>query len=340
LKSKGEFRLAAGGNPSGCRLHTLICGLFLGFLFIAPVVAQEPSSKPEVPTPKTGQVAIPLPTKPAATPLPAKSVSEADTLKDLQALATQFLKYAAVVSCPKKDCTILVTNFVVPDGNTSPYGMQLADELSKELAGQNSKIQVIDRGHLQDLLTKDRVPAKSINEGLARSIAFALNATFVVLGVTKKIDDDEVQLSTRLLDVADKDWSGYSAVVNLLAPKSNVDLSPAEPFAPLPQITSTASGESIYRPGVDGVSMPNCIYWPNPPYSEGARKLQLSGTLSAEAVIDSEGGLENVRIVRGLPDGLNGTTIATMKTWRCNPALKDGKAVPTRVQFELDFRLY
>jgi hypothetical protein len=171
--------------------------------------------------------------------------------------------------------------------------MQLADELSKELAGQNSKIRVTDRGHLQDLLTKDRVPAKSINERLARSIAFALNATFVVLGTTKKTDDDEVHLSTRLLDVADKDWSGYSAVVNLLAPKSNVDFSPSEPFAPLPQITSTASGESIYRPGVDGVSMPNCIYMPSPPYSEGARKFQLSGTLSAEAVIDSEGRLEN-----------------------------------------------
>ncbi len=340
MKSKGEFRLAPGGNPSGYRLHTLTCGLFLGFLFIAPVVAQEPSSKPEAPTPKTRQVTIPLPTKTAASPSSAKSVSEADTLKDLQALATELLKYAAVVSCPKKDCTILVTNFVLPDGNTSPYGMQLADELSKELAGQNSKIPVVDRGHLQDLLTKDRVPAKSINEGLARSIAFALNATFVVLGTIKKTDNDEVQLSTRLLDVADKDWSGYRAVVNHFVPKSNVDLSPSEPFAPLPQITSTASGESIYQPGVDGVSMPNCIYMPSPPYSEGARQSQLSGTLSAEAVIDSEGRLENLRIVRGLLGGLNDTTIATMKTWRCSPALKDGKPVPTRLQFELNFRLY
>jgi hypothetical protein len=120
LKSKEKFRLTPGGNPSGCRLHTRTCGLFLGFLFIAPVAAQEPGSKPEAPTPKTRQVTIPLPTKTAATPPPAKSVSEADTLKDLQALATEFLKYAAVVSCPKQDCTILVTNFVLPGGNTSP----------------------------------------------------------------------------------------------------------------------------------------------------------------------------------------------------------------------------
>jgi hypothetical protein len=35
--------------------------------------------------------------------------------------------------------------------------------------------------------------------------------------------------------------------------------------------------------------------------------------------------------------GLNDTTIATMKIWRCNPALKEGEPVPTRIQFELDF---
>ena len=42
-------------------------------------------------------------------------------------------------------------------------------------------------------------------------------------------------------------------------------------------------------------------------------------------------------LVRGLPDGLNDRTIATLKTWRCNPALKDGKPVPTRVQFVVNF---
>ena len=101
------------------------------------------------------------------------------------------------------------TNFVLPDGNTSPYGMQLADELSKELASQNHKIQVIDRGLLQDFLAKDRVPAKSMNAGVVHSIASALKARFVVLGTTKRTNDDVVQLSTRLFDVADKNGSGY-----------------------------------------------------------------------------------------------------------------------------------
>ena len=327
LKPKQKSRLISVANLSGCRLYAVTSGLFLGLLFTTSVVAQESGGKSEVFTPMTGEAAIP--------PL-AKSASASNTMSNLGALATELLSYPAVASCSKKNCTILVTNFVLPDGNTSPYGMQLADELCKELASQNHKIQVVDRGLLQAFLAKDLVPAKSVNAGLVHSIAAALKARFVVLGTTKRTDDDVVQLSTRLFDVADKYGSGYNAAVNLLAPKSSVDLSPSEPITSLPLITSAANGESIYRSGVDGVSNPKCTYTPNP-QSEEATKFQLSGTILVDAVINSEGKPENVRIVHGLPNGLNDRTIATLKTWRCNPALKDSKPVPTRVQFEVHF---
>jgi len=275
--------------------------------------------------------------KPTATTPQSKSSSEPDATSNVRSLAAEFLKYPAVASCSKEDCTILVTNFILPDGDTSPYGMQLADELSKDLASQNHK--VVDPVLLKAFLAKDRVPAKSVNAGLVHSIASALKARFVVLGTTKRTNDDVVQLSTRLYDVADKYGNGYNAMVNLLAPKSSVDLSPSEPITSLPPITSTVSGESIYQSGVDGVSMPKCTYMPNPS-SEEVSKFQLSGTIFVDAVVNSEGNIENVRIIRGLPDGLNDKTIATMKTWRCNPALKDGKPVPTRVWFEVHFEFH
>jgi TonB family protein len=335
LKPKEKFRSAPGFDPLGC-LQILSSELFLAFLLCQSVVAQEAGGNPEGHTPKTGDVAIPLSTNSVITPPPAKSTSVPDTISNLGALATELLSYPAAASCSKKNCTILVTNFVLPDGSASQYGMQLADELSKELASQNHKIQVIDRGLLQNFLAKDLVPAKSVNAGLVHSIASALKARFVVLGTTKRTNDDVVQLSTRLFDVADKYGSGYNAVVNLLAPKSSVDLSPSELTTSLPPITSTVSGESIYRSGVDGVSTPKCTYMPNP-QSEEVRKFLLSGNIFVDAVVNSEGKVENVRIIRGLPDGLNDRTIATMKTWRCNPALKDGKPVATRVWFEIKF---
>ena len=182
-----------------------------------------------------------------------------------------------------------------------------------------------------------------MNEQLARSIAHELNATFVVVGTTTKTEDDGVQLSARLLDtanVADKDWSGTGAVINLHAPKSVADLSPLEPFSFLPSITTSATGEKVYWPEIDGVSKPSCYYMPNPPFSEGARKSKVNGTIAVEAVINSMGRLEQGRIIRGLPEGLNETTIATLKTWKCSPALKDGKPVPVLVRFAVNFQLY
>jgi protein TonB len=259
---------------------------------------------------------------------------------DLEELAAKLSEFGAVASCHQMGCTILVTDFVLPDGNTSLYGTRLADELSKELASRATKMRVFDRRRFHEQVTKDRVPLKSIDERLAQAFASELQATFVVLGVTQKTDDSAVRLFARLLNVADKQWGEYDAQVNLPAPHAISDLSPSEVLTPLPPILATVSGETVYRAGVDGVSMATCYYMPNPPYSEEARKSKMNGSLTVEAVINSEGKFENVRIVRGLPGGLNETTITTMKAWKCNPAQRDGKPVPTLVQFEVNFRLY
>jgi protein TonB len=73
--------------------------------------------------------------------------------------------------------------------------------------------------------------------------------------------------------------------------------------------------------------------WPN------IRLLKLNGTVTAQAVINSEGKLENIRVVRGMPGGLNETTITTMRSWRRHPALKDGKPAPVLVPFTVTYRL-
>lgn len=83
-----------------------------------------------------------------------------------------------------------------------------------------------------------------------------------------------------------------------------------------------------------------CTYMPNPPYSDLARKFKITGSLTIEGVVTLKGKLENLRIVRGSPGGLNENATATLKTWRCGPGTKDGKPVPVAVPFEMNFRLY
>jgi hypothetical protein len=208
------------------------------------------------------------------------------------------------------------------------------------LANKEYKVRVIDRERLQNLLADHRIPARSINHAVVRWLADELGARFMVFGTTETLDSGVVMLSSQLIDTTLMDWSGYSLILNLRPPESEINLEPVEPFPPLPGITSSSSGETIYKAGVDGTGLPQCTYMPGPPYSEGARKINLSGPVTAEAVINSQGKLENVRIVGGLPGGLNEQTITALETWRCQPALRGDKPVATLVPFTLRFRAY
>lgn len=303
-------------------VYLLARTVLLASLFLLPLAAQEPvSGKPDATMPKASQRVIP------------------ETAPDLQLLALEFLDYANVKSGSEQDCKIVVTNFALPDGYTSHYGMQLADKLSTEMASQQPNCEVVERRLLQDLLRKDRIPAKSIDAAVARSIASALKARFVVLGTTTKTDGDLIQLSADLVDLADKDWNGYSVAVDLSAPKASDAMLPSEPFGPLEPITSAGNGDNVFRAGVDGVSIPRCTYMPNPDYSEEARKLRVNGAITAEAVVTAEGRVENVRIVRGLPGGLNENAVAAIQTWLCEPAMRDDNAVASLLQMEVTFHV-
>lgn len=101
------------------------------------------------------------------------------------------------------------------------------------------------------------------------------------------------------------------------------------------------TGGGAFRAGVNGVGSPSCFYMPNPPYSEEARKAKYSGVVLVDAVVTLDGRVTEPRVIKSPGLGLDETTVTTMKTWRCKAALgPSGRPVPTRVQFEVNFRLY
>lgn len=259
---------------------------------------------------------------------------------ELHTFVSRLLKSANAADCHKNDCQLLVANFALPNGSGSFYGRQLADDLAHELQTQEPAIVVIDRTLLYVYLETERIPSRDSSDNIWRAIAADLHATSVLVGATTRLDDDTVDLSARLLSVADKHHTTTATLAKLLAPKTSVDLSPSEPFAALPPITQTPTGEPVFQVGRDGVSLPACTYMPNPPYSDGARKAGISGGLKVEAIVTTDGKLTNMRILRGLPGGLNKNAMDTLKAWRCKPATKDNKPVPVVVPFELNFRLY
>ncbi len=140
----------------------LSCALLLALGSLQFTSAQESSGKPDAPTPKKIEAPIPLRNNSSSRAQPEKPSKEPETVADLQVLAALIATHASGADCRPKSCSILVMNFTLPDGNTSAFGIQLADELSTELASKEYNLEVIDRTLLQGFLAKDRIPSQSI----------------------------------------------------------------------------------------------------------------------------------------------------------------------------------
>ena len=99
-------------------------------------------------------------------------------------------------------------------------------------------------------------------------------------------------------------------------------------------------GGGRYRPGQNGIGDPVCIYCPNPPFTEEARKARLQGSVILELVILPDGTPSEVRVLHGLGLGLDENALRTVRTWRFKPVIgPGGKPVPVEFSVEVVFRL-
>jgi TonB family protein len=98
-------------------------------------------------------------------------------------------------------------------------------------------------------------------------------------------------------------------------------------------------GGGYFRVG-GGVSAPRVLYDPDPQYSEEARKAKYQGTVVLWLVVDPQGRAQYVKVARSLGMGLDEQAIAAVKTWKFEPAQKDGHPVAVEINVEVNFRLY
>ncbi len=98
-------------------------------------------------------------------------------------------------------------------------------------------------------------------------------------------------------------------------------------------------GGGLYRVG-GGVSAPRPLYDPEPEYSEEARKAKYQGTVVVRCVVGPDGRVRDIQIPRTLGMGLDEKVIQTVKTWKFEPAKKDGQAVAVMIAVEVNFHLY
>ena len=89
-----------------------------------------------------------------------------------------------------------------------------------------------------------------------------------------------------------------------------------------------------------GVSAPRPIYDPEPEYSEEARLAKFQGDVLLWVVVGPDGKTRDVRVQRSVGMGLDEKAVAAVRTWRFQPAMKDGRPVAVQVSIQVTFRLF
>jgi TonB family protein len=126
------------------------------------------------------------------------------------------------------------------------------------------------------------------------------------------------------------------------ANESQVDLVPDywRDFLNRVEVPKLAAADGLaFRVG-NGVKPPKALFQPDPEYSEVARAAKFQGIVTLFVVVGSDGGVQKISIHRPIGMGLDERAVATVKTWRFEPALRDGVPVAVQINVEVNFRLY
>ena len=97
-------------------------------------------------------------------------------------------------------------------------------------------------------------------------------------------------------------------------------------------------GGGPYRPG-SGVLPPRIVREVKAGYTEDARRANVEGEVVLEIVVRRDGSVSDVKLLNGLPHGLNERAIAAVRQWRFAPATRLGQAVDVIVEVAVEFKL-
>jgi TonB family protein len=258
--------------------------------------------------------------------------------EQIHSLAERLLKRAEKAKC-HASCTILVENFTMPSGSTSHLGIQLADSVAAELAAQGRGMQIVDRGRLQQYLTHEHIPSATLKDReAARWLATELHANVALVGKIERAGD-RYNLLAQLLTIS-PDWVSPQEATQIAIPEPEQVFAPFEPYdAEPPGQKAPAGAPPFVRSGAKG-SVPSCIYCPPPQYSNAARKVKFAGTVILDVTVAEDGRATDIRVLKGVPFGLNEQAIRAVNEWTFKPASSGDRPVAVRVPIETTFRLY
>jgi len=258
---------------------------------------------------------------------------------EIRALADRVLQEANKADCKPGNCRILVADFVFPTGATSQLGMQIADEFSKELASQQSAIQIIERSRLRAYLEQQSIPSTLLNnEKAMRWLGKQLGATAVLVGTTED-EGDSVRVQVNLRS-CEKEKAGPVEGFTFPYAGSKDPFTALDFPAKAASVDNSSTDPAVFRAGVGGVTSPICLYCPQPSYTNPARAAKFQGTMLLDVIVSPDGEMKSASFIRGLPFGLNDKAVEALRRWKFRPATLNAQPVMVKVQIEVTFLLY
>jgi protein TonB len=112
---------------------------------------------------------------------------------------------------------------------------------------------------------------------------------------------------------------------------------PEAPVAPPPPPPPPPPSGPL-RVGGD-VKAPTVVSRAEPEYTETARKARVAGVVVVEAIIDKNGNVDHVKVIKGLPMGLGEQAESAVRRWKFKPGTLNGRPVDTIFNLTVTFKL-
>ena len=244
-----------------------------------------------------------------------------------------------------KTKSVVVFDFVGPDASVTALGRELAAGLRTGLAKASPNLKVATVAEMNAAFAREKTTAATAtplagttpqqyapvaNPEDGARIAETLNAQTLILGNMWVEDNNlivEIECYRRKREEAEAVFRTEMPLTEdqkaflVHAPKW-------DPFTDNPSSTTK------------GYSQPACRYCPGPTFTDGAVRDHINGTVELLVVISAGGRPQEMRVLRGLPDGLTDMAVQTVRSWRFQPANgPNGKPATVVTPVEVTFRM-
>ena len=93
-------------------------------------------------------------------------------------------------------------------------------------------------------------------------------------------------------------------------------------------------------PAEDSETPPRVITRSEPEYTDEARRKKVNGTVVLSFTVGTDGLARDITVDKKLGYGLDERAVETLKTWKFEPATKDGQPVEKHISVEMTFKVY